>query len=98
MHPSKQSLAREREKLRGMISRKQSYTPLANLIMRLNRHLTGWSNYFRLGYSRCAFRQINRFTRKRLEGHLRQRSQRAWRPAKRTSIHTHLAQLGLIQL
>jgi RNA-directed DNA polymerase len=98
LHPSKQSLAREREKLRGMINRKQSHTPLPELIKRLNRHLIGWSNYFRLGYSRCAFRQINRFARERLEGHLRRRSQRAWRRAKGTSIHTHLAKLGLIHL
>ena len=98
LHPSKQSLAREREKLRGMINRKQSHTPLPELIKRLNLHLTGWSNYFRLGYSRCAFRQINRLVRERLEGHLRRRSQRAWRCAKGTSIHTHLTKLGLTHL
>jgi hypothetical protein len=81
-----------------MINRKQSHTPLPELIKRLNLHLTGWSNYFRLGYSRCAFRQINRLVRERLEGHLRRRSQRAWRCAKGTSIHTHLTKLGLTHL
>ena len=98
LHPSKQSLAREREKLRGMIDRKQSHTPLPALIKRLNRHLIGWSNYFRLGYSRRAFRQINRLVRLRLERHLSHRSQRGWRPAAGISVPTQLAKLGLIYL
>jgi RNA-directed DNA polymerase len=98
LHPSKQSLAREREKLRGLLGSKQSHTPLPELINRLNRHLTGWSNYFRLGYSRSAFRLINCFVRERLARHLRRRSQRAWRPAEGASIYSQFDKLGLIYL
>ncbi len=74
MHPSKKSLAREREKLRGMISRKQSHIPLPELIASLNRHLKGWANYYRQGYSRRAFRSINWFVNQRLWRHLNRRS------------------------
>jgi len=98
MHPSKKSIAREREKLRGMINGKQSHTPLPELIGRLNRHLKGWANYYRQGYSRCAFGDINWFVQKRLWRHLRRRSQRHWRPARGTSFHSQLAQMGLVQL
>ena len=98
MHPSKKSLAREREKLRGMINGKQSHTPLPELIGRLNRHLKGWANYYRQGYSRSAVRDINHFVRWRLLRHLRRRSQRAWCPSKGVSIFTQLDQMGLIQL
>lgn len=98
MHPSKKSLARERERLREMTGSNQSHTPLPGLIGRLNRHLKGWANYYRPGYSRCAFRQINRFVRERLTRHLRRRSQRAWRPAEGTSIYSQLERMGLIYL
>lgn len=98
MHPSKQSLAREREKLRGMIDKKRCFQPLPELIEQVNRHLKGWANYYRLGYSRDAFRQTNRFVRERLARHLRRRSQRAWRPAKGTSVYSQLEKMGLIYL
>lgn len=98
MHPSKAALAREREKLRGIINKKRGFHPLPVLIGEINRHLKGWANYYRPGYSRCAMRAINRFVRERLEGHLRRRSQRAWRPAPGTSVHTQLERMGLIYL
>lgn len=98
MHPSKKSLAREREKLRGMIDKKRGFDPLPELIGQINRHLKGWANYYRPGYSRCAFRHINRFVRERLARHLRRRSQRAWRPAEGTSVYSQLEKMGLIYL
>jgi RNA-directed DNA polymerase len=98
MHPSEKSLARERERLREMTGSNQSHTPLPDLIGRINRHLKGWANYYRPGYSRDAFRQINRFVRERLARHLRRRSQRAWRPAEGTSVYSQLERMGLIYL
>ncbi len=98
MYPSCQTLAREREKLRGKINKGRSFQPLPELIGELNRHLQGWSNYFREGYSRDAFRQINSLVRERLARHLRRRSQRSWRPPKGTSIYAQLEKLGLIYL
>lgn len=98
MHPSTQSLARERERIREMTGSNQSHTPLPELIGRLNRHLTAWAAYYRVGYHRCAFRHIMRFTRERLARHLRRRSQRAWRPPHGTSIYSQLQRMGLVTL
>jgi len=98
MHPSAQALARERAKLRTMISRRRCWQPLPALIGELNRHLRGWANYFRAGYSRDAFRQINRLVRARLQQHLRNRSQRAWKPAAGTTVYAHLQNMGLLYL
>lgn len=81
-----------------MTGSNQSHTPLPDLIGRINRHLKGWANYYRPGYSRDAFRQINRFVRERLARHLCRRSQRAWRPAKGTSVYSQLERMGLIYL
>jgi RNA-directed DNA polymerase len=98
MQPSGKALAREREKLRQLINHRRCFQPLPELIAELNRHLRGWSNYFRAGYSRKAFRQINAHVCRRLARHLRRRSQRSWRPPKGTSIYAHLHHLGLISL
>lgn len=98
MQPSAKALAREREKLRGLINRRRGFQPLPELIGELNRHLRGWANYFGFGYSRRAFRHINAQVCQRLARHLRRRSQRGWRPPKGTSIYAHLRQLGLIYL
>jgi RNA-directed DNA polymerase len=98
MHPSSKALARERQKLRTLISQKRCFQPLPELIGELNRHLRGWANYFSVGYNRDALRQINAMVRDRLARQLRRRSQRSWRPPKGTSVYAHLDRLGLIYL
>ncbi len=96
--PARKALERERDALRGLINPRQSHTPLPELIGRINRHLRGWSNYFRLGYPRQSFRQLNHFVRYRLGRHLRRRSQRGWRARPGVSLYAHLEHLGLVAL
>jgi RNA-directed DNA polymerase len=98
LQPSRKAMAREREALRQLINRHQSHTPLPELIGRVNRNLRGWSHYFKLGYPRQAFRQLNHFVRCRLGKHLRRRSQRGWRARKGVSLYAHLDHLGLMAL
>jgi len=98
LEPSKASLNRERAQLRELINKRQSHTPLPELIVRVNRHLDGWANYYRLGYPRKAFRHINHYVRHRLSGHLRRRSQRPWKPRKGQTHYRAFQQMGLIQL
>ena len=66
VHPAKKSVARMREALREQTSKKQCFKPLPPLIEEPNRQLIGWANYFRFGYPREAFREINTYTRQRL--------------------------------
>ena len=98
LQPSCKAMAREREALRKLIGPHQSHTPMPELIERLNRHLKGWSNYFKLGFPRKAFRQLNHFVRYRLGGHLGRRSQRGWRAREGVSLYAHLDHLGLVRL
>lgn len=98
MEVSKNSLAREREQLRQLINRRHSHVPLPVLIAQANRHLKGWANYYRLGYPRKAFRHINHYVRQRLQGHLRRRSQRPWKPTKGQTYYAAFQRMGLIQL
>jgi RNA-directed DNA polymerase len=96
--PSKQALARERQKLREMTGPKMCFKPVGMLIAEINRHLLGWSRYFGYGYPRAAFRQINSFVRERLTRHLKRRSQRPYRPPKGVTYYGQLARLGLLYL
>jgi len=95
LEPSGKTMEREREKLRQLINAKQSHTPLPELIARVNRHLRGWSNYFRLGFPRKAFRALIHFVGYRLGRHLQRRSQRGWRGRQGVSLYAHLQHLGL---
>jgi RNA-directed DNA polymerase len=96
--PSKQALMRERQKLREMTGPKMCFKPAWGLIAEINRHLTGWSNYFKPGYPRAAFRDINAFVRERLTRHLQRRSQRPYKPPKGVTWYAQLDRLGLAYL
>jgi RNA-directed DNA polymerase len=93
--PSAKALKKEREKLKEMTGPNQCFQPIPKLIQSLNRQLDGWANYFRFGYPRVAFREINWYVRDRLTQHLRRRSQRPFRPPEGSSYYDHLNKLGI---
>jgi RNA-directed DNA polymerase len=96
--PSAKALARERRTLHAKTGPQRGCWPLPSLVADLNRHLRGWAAYFRYGYSRVAFRGINRYVQCRLAAHLRRRSQRPFRPPKGRTLYAHLQQVGLVVL
>ena len=93
--PSGKSMQRERDKLRQMTGPDRCFVPIAALIVQINQHLRGWSNYFGKGYPTQAFRRINAFVRERLIRHLKRRSQRPFRLGGTLSWHVQLQRLGL---
>ncbi len=98
IEPSAKAQARQREKVREKLGPEQCYTPLPEIIDRLNLQLRGWAAYFRLGYPRQAYRDLNAYVRDKLTRHLQRRSQRPWRPPADKSAYEHLNRMGLIQL
>jgi len=95
MTASKKALQREREKLRERTSCHVCFKPMPQLVAELNRHLRGWANYFKAGYPRRAFRQINSYARDRLTRHVRRRSQRPFRPPEGVTYYEHFKRMGL---
>jgi RNA-directed DNA polymerase len=93
--PSKKSLSRVRDRIREMTGRNRCWMPIGEMIGQLNGMLQGWKNYFRHGYPRMAFRHVNWFLVERLAGHLKRRSQRAYRIPEGTSFYAHVQALGL---
>src|SRR5437870_11696643 len=61
----------------------------------LNRNLHGWAAYFRVGYPRRAYDNLNSYVQRRLGLHLDRRSQRRYRAPANVSLYAHLRQLGL---
>jgi RNA-directed DNA polymerase len=98
IEPSRKTLLRERETIREMTGPRVCFKPITRIIAEIRRHLQGWSNYFRYGYPRKAFRQINRYVHERLIRHLQRRSQRPMRPPQGVSYYRHLKNLGWVLL
>ncbi len=98
VHPSKRAVARMREALRERTTNSRCSTPIQELIEEINRQLNGWASYFRFGYPRGAFRQINTYVRQRLTQSVRRRSQRPLRPPEGVSYYEFLTQIGLVYL
>lgn len=96
--PSPKALKRERAKVKAMTDKRQCYTPVPELIDRMNRHLKGWANYYAHGYPRKAYRDMNHYVRKRLAIHLQRRSQRGYKLPEGQSYYQYLNELGLITL
>jgi RNA-directed DNA polymerase len=93
--PSKKSLARLRERTRELTGSRRCFMPITAMIGELNRTLLGWKHYFRHGYPRRAFREVNWFVVARLVGHLQRRSQRPFRPPEGVSFYAQVHALGL---
>ena len=93
--PSKKTLARVRDKLRELTSSRRCFMPITEMIGQTNRWMQDWARYFRHGYPRKAFRQVNHFAVCRLTGHLQRRSQRPFRPPDGSTFYAHLQALGL---
>ena len=98
VRPSKKSLARARENVRGLVHFRQCFMPMPELIGRVNRFLVGWGNYFEHGYPAMSFRDLNAFVLERLTRHVQRRSQRPFRPPKGVSYYAHFHELGLVRL
>lgn len=96
--PSKKSMKREREQIKKMTGSEVCFKPIPKLVQEMNRHLIGWSNYFKFGYPRKAFGEMNSYVRLRFTIHLRRRSQRRYRPPEGVTYYEQLKRLGLIYL
>jgi len=91
---SKQSLQRVRGRLKTMTGANQCFTPIRQMIERINRMLRGWQGYFSQGYLSDAYRDVDSYTLRRLRTHLRRRSQRAYKKPAAVTWWAHLQRLG----
>lgn len=84
--PSKKSVARARDQLRDPTATRRCFLPATAVTAEVTRWPHSWGNYFRHGYPRKAFREVNNFARLRLTRHGQRRSQRPLPPAGRDVV------------
>jgi RNA-directed DNA polymerase len=95
MFPSDKSVARIKEKIKEKTGRPSQFA-LSDVIMDMNRTLNGWSNYFKLGYPRKVFRDINYYIQVRFHRFTKNRSQRRLKPRRPgESLYACLKRRGL---
>src|SRR5687768_17042485 len=96
---SRGTVARLRTKLRALTASRRGYRPVIEVIAAVNRVLRGWGEYFKLGRPTPVYREVNAFVVRRIQCHLRRRSQRRCRPPAGMSEYAFITQqLGLRQL
>lgn len=79
MFPADKSVVRIKAKIKEL-TRRANQTILDEVIMDMNKTLKGWSNYFKLGYPRKVFRDINHYIQVRFHRYTKNRSQRKFKP------------------
>ena len=93
--PSSKALGRIREKVRE-VTRRGNTRPLTAVVEEVDLLTHSWATYFRYGYPRAAFRDLNHFVRGRFQSFLRSRSQRRMRPFRAgESLYAGLQRYGL---
>lgn len=93
--PSKQAVQRAKLHIKEQTSSSMCFKPIKDMIDDLNKWSRGWKEYFSFGYPRAEFRRINHYLFKRVEGHLKRRSQRPYKPPPGVTFYTQLRNLGL---
>ncbi len=91
---SEPALQRVRDRLKEMTGANQCFTPIRQVIERINRMLRGWQGYFSQGHPSDAYRDVDSYTQRRLSTHLRRRSQRAYKKPAHVTWWDHLQRLG----
>jgi RNA-directed DNA polymerase len=95
VEPSARAQARVREKLR-VLTGASAKRSLGDTVAAVATLLRGWKAYFRYGYPRRVFRQLNYYVRVRFRCFLRNRSQRRCRPFRHgESLYAGLQRYGL---
>jgi group II intron reverse transcriptase/maturase len=96
--PSKKSIRRLVSSIHEQTERRNFQLEATELVGRLNRKLSGWASYFRLGAVSKAYRAIDAYTSLRLRQWLCGKHQRAGRGIRRYSDDYLYERLKLIRL
>lgn len=95
--PSTKAVKRLKEKIRFQLHR-ANVTPIEDVVVRLNRTLRGWANYFRYGSVLRVRQKLDRFVRDRVRYFLGRRAKCPTRGTRRYSWAYVFGELGVVSL
>ena len=98
--PSKKAVGRLCRSVSEMTGRNRTYTPESEQVIRINRALTGWANYFslRLGPLTRTYDAIDAHVRRRVRQWLGRKHRTRTAGGRRYSRHLLYETLGLLEL
>ena len=73
VEPSKESIQRIKERVKGLTTRRMTPVPLPELLEKLNETLRGWSGYFHYRNCTNSFNEVKWYVEERVRTHLRKR-------------------------
>ncbi len=92
--PSKKAVAHHRKELHAVTNSGYKHT-VKDTIVRVNEINRGWKNYFKVGYPRDCFREMDWFVLKRFRSFINHRSQRRCRPLRDgESLYAGMRRMG----
>ncbi len=97
IEPKKKAFAKAKNVIREMLIQKNNFIPIEKTINRINKFLSGWTEYFSLGHPSDTFAKMDHFVEEALRRHLNKRSQRGYKKGKQTWYQVFKG-MGLIRL
>jgi RNA-directed DNA polymerase len=98
IRPSKKAMIKARRSLHEITGPRMCFKPTPKVVEDMNNFLRGWSEYFKYGYPRKSFRDLNYYAGNRLHKHLNRRSQRKYHKPENMSHYQYMKELGLLSL
>ena len=96
--PSKRSIRRAVDKVHALTARNMTWQETTDVVVKLNRVLRGWANYFQVGTVSGAYRALESYTALRLRRWLRYKH-KAWHSRAGRFYDSYLyGELGLVRL
>ena len=98
IEPKKRAFEKAKETIREMLEQKNNFIPIDRTVLRINRFLMGWAEYFSFGHPFDTFAKMDYFVREGLRRHLRKRSQRGFKKSENQTWYQVFSGMGLIRL
>lgn len=98
VEPKKKAFEKAKDTIRELLSQRNNCVPIDKVVLKVNRFLIGWAEYFSLGNPFDTFAKMDYFVSEKLIRHLQKRSQRGFKKSEGTTWYQVFKGMGLVRL